>query len=277
MVSALLVTLALLASAPEPTTLDAPSMRAVVRVIQGRVSVTDTGAAESRPAYTGLLLRGGAIVETGTEGWAELHVLGAGRVRLSASTRIALGEKGLRVVSGRAWLDHSDGIDERTWDVELPFATCRVARSTSAIIEHGARTGSTVVVRRGLAVLEEEGAEALEIRPGQIASVAVGSGRSVAVRAGGVGLAELSELEASAVLGDLAGVRRFLLDRVASANVRPGTPRRLDEVLRSTPELGGVSATEWDLESALKPPAFFENEVPPKGPNVRVEVGFDED
>ncbi|MCK6544707.1 hypothetical protein L6R52_02485 [Myxococcota bacterium] len=274
MVTAALVMIAALA-AQVPDEPQVP-MRAVVRVTHGRVSLVDAGVSEARAAKTGTLVGSGVIVETGQEGWVELHVLGAGRVRLSGGTRIALGEKALRLIDGRVWIDHADAIEERDWTLELPSAVCRIGRSTSVIVEQSARMGSTVVVRTGRVVIAS-GDEAAQLRHGQVATLAAGDGTSIVVRTGGVGLAELAELEASAVLGDLAGVRRFLLDRVASANVRPGKPRRSGEVLRSAPELGGVSAAAWDLEAALKAPPFFEDEVPPKGPNVRVEVGFDDD
>jgi hypothetical protein len=48
--------------------------------------------------------------------------------------------------------------------------------------------------------------------------------------------------------------------------------------VRSTSEVTGAERGAYGLlvEEGFRPPPFFEAEVPPKGPNVRVEVEFEQ-
>jgi hypothetical protein len=99
---------------------------------------------------------------------------------------------------------------------------------------------------------------------------------TVRVRPGGEGLAELAMREAEAGLGDLLGLGAFLLAQAQTTALQPSGLRGVQDILRTDAELAGADASPGGflVESAIRPPAFFEEEVPPKGPNVRVEVTF---
>jgi hypothetical protein len=81
--------------------------------------------------------------------------------------------------------------------------------------------------------------------------------------------------EAEAGIGDLLGLGAFLLEHARGVALRSAGPRGVLDILR-TDESSGADAGPGGVlvESALRPPPFFEEEVPPKGPNVRVEVTF---
>ncbi len=98
-------------------------------------------------------------------------------------------------------------------------------------------------------------------------------------RAGGRGTQELVTIEARRALNDPLGIEGFLLSRSLEADLEARPARGVEQQVRSASELGGAErgAYEGLIEDGLRPPPFFEAEVPPKGPNVRVEVEFGEE
>lgn len=279
--AALLLALALASAPPEVdasshavTSTTSGVTLGVVRLARGPVTLEVESGDAPLSAATGALFGAGASVDTRQGGWAELLVIGVGRVRLSASTRVVLEQGSLRVVSGRVWIQRTDG--DRGYVVELPDGACRVERGSSVLIEHAARVGSTLVVRAGHATFTASSDEAhpVQVGAGELSTLALGAKHPALARTGGVGLADLADVEAKSVLGDIGGVRRFLLDRIATTAVARTRPRRT--VIRTVPEVSGGDPVSATLESAVRPAPFFETEVPPKGPNVKVEVSFGE-
>jgi hypothetical protein len=136
-------------------------------------------------------------------------------------------------------------------------------------------------VREGRASLEAValGHPAIPIARGQIATFPPGAHRVAPARIGGAGISDLAALEARAGLGDLIGIRAFLFERVSRSVLAEISPRGASEIVRLGSEIAGADGGPAGaaIETGIRPPPFFESEVPPKGPNVRVEVTFGED
>lgn len=246
-----------LAAAPADAT---PAPVGVVQVAR------DAGGLE-----VGAVLRAGDVVGTGPAGWAEISLQGGLRARISAGTRLTLERRDdalrLAVASGRVWLQR-DAV-AGTVEVRVGSDTYRVAARTSAVFEQTASGGSLLAVARGRVEQGETVVDAGRVRrrrPGAPAGP---------VRSGGAAILALVAEEARLELDDPAGWQAFLLRRAALRGAR-GRKGRLGPQLRfSSDVLGSDADSEGALvEEALRPPPFFESEVPTKGPNVDVEVRF---
>jgi hypothetical protein len=240
----------------------------VVAVVKGGVS-SSTG----RQIAPGTRLEAGASIETGASGWAEVHLLGDVRVRIAAGSRIEIAKSSstaaeLILGGGRIWVQ-AIGREVRVRSAER---TVRLLEPSSVILDHSARLGLSVIPRRGVA--EVDGFRAA---PGLVAQIDSSQSPPRLVP-GGQAIADLVANEARAALGDPHGLRSFLIERSARAEIGRLDVRRVHEVIRTSPEIlgtdGGSAAAM--LEEALRPAPFFDREVPPKGPNVKVEVEFAE-
>jgi hypothetical protein len=251
----------------------------VVRVVRGRTTSPMRGG-RSIALHTADLIASGQIIETDGSGWAEIQLRRVGRLRLSASTRIAFArtESGdlLRLESGRVWIEHSGA--EGPFEVLTPNARSFILGKSSVIVEYTRSAGSTVSVREGSATFLAKPIDQLPITvgPGQVAVLAQEAKVLSPARAGGAGVGDLAAQEAQSALGDLIGLKAFLLERVQLAQVKGFEPRGVTEIIRSAAEIeGGDSGPAGAaIEGGLRPAPFFENEVPPRGPNVRVRVTF---
>lgn len=278
------ISLLVLAGGLEPPIATSPPDQAAqavlgaVRVARGKVTLR-SGDAEPIQARSGDLLRAQMTLETSPSGWAEALVLDAGRLRLSASTRLSFGKGensgALRLQNGRIWIQATG-----RGDVQLVFANARawIARGSSVIVEYTRTTGGSIAVREGAASLEPPDAESgrVQLARGRVATWLPDARSTSPARAGGLSIGALAAQEARDGLGDLIGLKAFLLERSTRAEVSGVEPRRTNEILRSTPEITGsdTGAAGMLVEEGLRPPPFFESEVPPKGPNARVEVTY---
>jgi hypothetical protein len=245
-----------------------------IAVARGDVAIGEP----RRPAGAGAEVHPGLSVETGPTAWAELHLPGGTRLRISAGTQLTVvdtstaGQK-VELSSGRIWLQLPAPRQRATFGavVSTPAGRGWIAPGASAIAEYGPRSGAWLVVRRGLAELGGH-----LIAPGQVGRIE--AGKTGAVYAGGMGAADLAGAEARGALADPAGFETFLLAAVATAPIGRLDVRRSDQILRLDPEITGSSAGPVGglLEEALRPAPFFDEEVPPRGPNVEVEVEFAE-
>jgi hypothetical protein len=274
MVSAVLLSLSLAAiAAPE-----AGPMLGVVRVVRGEVSVGR--GVDLHPARSGEIIRHPAVVETDADGWIELEIVRMGRVRLSAASHLEIetneGRLSLTLENGRAWIMCSAA----SGAVELvtPNARAALSPSSSVIAESARASGTALVVRAGEAWLASgtESPIPQKVVKGQIATVSTEPEATARARSGGESLVEIVALEATQSLGDLIGVKAFLLERVMKARVRGFGARGVHEIVRTDPEItGGDSGPAGAVvEGGFRPPPFFETEVPPRGPNVHVKVTY---
>ncbi len=259
----MIAVLALLAVAAPP--------EGVVRVAFGTTLARASGA--TTDGGTGQVLGANDRVSTGDEGYAELQLGRGARLRLSALTRVLVNDADhLDLASGRLWVQAGG----EPFDVAIGAARVRVDARSSVAVERSP-TGVTVTVRAGRATLATLDGD-LVVGVGQIARSA-SRGRGAAVRPGGRALADLVASEAREALGDVLGFEAFLLERalsprqgVARATVDTGPFTAYADRVRGSRE--GPAGLE--LEDAIRPPPFFDDEVPPKGPNVRVDVTFQE-
>jgi hypothetical protein len=228
----------------------------VLRFAVGPVAVTSTGA--------------NTIVETGADGYAEVHLHRIGRLRLSAATRAVIGEGGVRLLSGRIWAQIGAS--------QLAISTIRhradLGPRTSAIIERTTGGGTSFAVRAGRASLSDREGARQELEEGQTVRVVPGISGIPAPMIGGRGIGELVTLEARRAMNDPLGIQSFLLERSLESQLARRAARGVRQQVRSSSEVTGAEGMGL-VEDAFRPPPFFEAEVPPKGPNVRVEVEFE--
>jgi hypothetical protein len=257
MVSAWLVAALIAAPGELAPSLEPVGCLAVVGVVRGAV-VDGDGRALGPGAPLGV---GGAA---DVEGFAELLLDGA-RVRAGDGARVELacersgvvvaverGRADVRVEPGRRL-----GLRVRALEARLEGASgalADVALGRAALV---ARRGRVVVAGAALAPRARVEAEAPE--------------RAEPTRGA---LLERVDAEARRARGDDAAWRALLLGWARGATLGPLDVRGLDGVLRGSAELGASTPTWSLLETSLRPPAFFDTEVPTKGPNLRVDVGF---
>ncbi len=244
-------------------TLAAPPV-AQVRLVRGETSVLPGTALES-----------GTAIETSEGGFIELAHRSTTRVRIFSSTRVVLETDHIRLLNGRVWIQ-ATSLSAPLF-LSAPDTIAEVSARTSLIAEHTRLAGSAIAVRAGSIVLR--GGQELRVREREVAVIAPGADGKMRVRKGGTGTAELAMREAELGLGDMLGLSKFLLAQAGRAVLGTARLKSVDELVRTDGEQLGSDARPGGIfvESALRPPPFFEEEVPPKGPNVRVEVTFGDD
>jgi hypothetical protein len=232
----------------------------VVRFADGAVSVTSTGAATT--------------IETGADGFAEVHVHPVGRLRLSAATRALIHRDQVHLLSGRVWAQ----IGNRPLTVITVRHRAELLPRTSAIVERTTGGGIAIAVRAGSVSLSDRQGAARPLEAGETIRVVPGVAGIPEPRTGGRGAGELVTLEARRAMNDPLGIESFLLSRSLEAELAARAARGVEQQVRSSSEIAGSAGGPADalIEDAFRPPPFFEAEVPPKGPNVRVEVEFGE-
>lgn len=243
---------------------------AVVRTATPEVRADDPSVALA-PAS---LLLAGTVLDTGATGFVELHVLGMGRVRASAGSRVALpGSSGpLELLRGRLWM-----VSDQKSRVKVAGVEVVVPPGRSLVLELN-HSGALTVVTRGGPIEIVDGAGATQVLASGFSLIAR-SGRVVGQRLGGAGLADLAMIEARAHEGDRIGLERFLLEVGTSFEIGQAVRAGVRHQIRGHAEVigAGNGTTGVVIEEGIRPPPFFEDEVPPKGPNVVVEVDFREE
>ncbi len=240
------------AGAPDQETVSAP-----IGVIRGGEGV------EPRPG----LISARTVVRTNDVGWAELHLLDGGRLWLFASTEVQLrAGPTIRMINGRIWLQ-----THREAKLEVRDGMGSVRAGTSVIVDDTRSGGLLVAARAGRATIGS-----VEVGPGQVWRRPV-LGTSGPPRRGGDQLADLVRRQTETLVGDWSGLDRWL--QVELRQFPIGSPRGLSPggVVRAEQEAAGASSSRHLTEFGLRPPPFFDEEVPSRGPNVRVEVDFADD
>lgn len=246
----------LLASPAQPV--PATSTTAVVvGIVRGGEGVTP------RP---GSLLYAKDEVQTERTGWCEVELLRGGRLRMFARTEVRVAPGTFDLQNGRVWFDA-----HRMTELKLRGAEGRLVAGTSLIIEDTLSAGLVLAVRKGKA---------------QVGSVEIGEGMvwrrpllgsAGAPRPGGNELADLLRRQVHDSIGDWSGLERWLREELMKTMVGPPEGLTVGGVVRSEQEVSIPSPGDLLTESALRPPPFFEDEVPPPGPNVQVDIDFSED
>lgn len=234
--------------------------QAVVRIAHGPVAVTSTGAATT--------------IETGADGFAEVHLHPAGRLRFTAGTRAVITAGEVRLVSGRVWAQ----VGTNVLAVETLRHRAEIGPRASAIVERTTGGGTSLAVRAGRAVLSDREGARRELEAGYTVSVLPGVPGVPEPRTGGRSTGELVTVEARRALGDPLGIEAFLLRRAQQSELAASAARGVHEQVRASSEVTGAERGAFGglVEESFRPPPFFEAEVPPKGPNVRIEVEFSE-
>lgn len=244
---------------------------------RARGSVVLWNGTRAEAARIGAAVGADAALEVG--GWCELWSTGDARIRLSAGARVRGGAR-IEVERGRAWVQVAGraGGEGEPLDVMVGRWRVRVTPGSSVVIERAVTAGSTVMVRVGSAVIHTQedavsGRLPVLVQPGDAAR-----GEPPALRSGGAALLDLVASESREAQGDPAQLARFLVERARGAPIgRLGT-RAVADILRIDPEIAGADGGSMGLtlEEAIRPPPFFEREVPSKGPNAEIVVEFAE-
>ena len=213
------------------------------------------------------LLRVGDRLQTDETGWVEVHLAGRGRLRLFPRTEVQLREgPSIRLLNGRIWYQaHAET------PLILRGGGGRVDAKTSVILEDTRSGGLVVTTLAGRAHVGS-----VEIGPGLVWRRPL-LGAALSPKRGGAQLADLLRTQVAATIGDWSGIESWLQTELRKAEI--GAPKGLSVagVVRSEQEAAASTSSGVLTEAALRPPPFFEEEVPSRGPNVRVEVGFRDD
>lgn len=247
------------------------STGAAVRSVEGPVSAIRTG--EPSPVAAGDLLAAPDGIDTGADGYAELHFLGRARLRLSSSTHVALEGDHVHLIRGRAWAQAGAG----GFEVRTNRHRVAIAPRSSIIVEHGS-TGTLVVARAGEATFADLEGRSVRIPVGHAVHVGRGDLEAPRPRMGGRGLSELVAAESRRMLGDPNGVEAFIVWRALRVEPEARLARGISAQLRSASDVVGsdAGAAGGLVEAGIRPPPFFADEVPPKGPNVVVRIDYRE-
>lgn len=252
----------------------APSVdTASTALVLGRLrgSVVSWHGVHAATAERGAVIHAGGALEA--SGWCELWTPRDGRVRLSASARVVVGVERLRVERGRAWVQLPASVEAHDLELVVGDWRVRVPSGSSVVVEESASAGAIVAVRHGRAEVHAPGIAApLVVTPGEVAR-----GEPPMVRTGGAALLELVASEAREGLGDPTRLHAYLVEQSRRAPLGPLDTRALGELPRLDAELAGADggSAGLTLEEALRPPPFFEREVPSKGPNLEIVVEFE--
>jgi hypothetical protein len=254
----------------------------VVAWTRGEVVLTATTVA--RVTRSGAVLPASATLETGADGWVELRLRGGVRARLSSGARLRLGPSTWRLGSGRLWLEAPAG---RGWGFALGLGrnVLHAEPGAAVVVDRAGPGPIRVAVRRGRVRVgaaepsrtppsPEAAPDAPVVVAGEVWTARPDGPGRVAV--GGRALEDLVSGHAREALGDLVGVEAFVLAAARRAVAGAAPPIGPGQALRADPErqLAPSDGLGLALEEAIRVPPFFEEEVPPKGPNVRVEVDF---
>ena len=251
----------------------------VIAVPRGEASLGQDG--EWKAAQSGLLLSPGDRLETGSDGWLELHLVSGVRLRLSAATKVELTEEGWSLGSGRVWVVAPRGGRPLpvAFDATTPRTEASIGAGTSAVLE-SSRRGLRISVRQGRVTFDGGVVEAGQqyAADGVPDALDVEPTRPRSPRSGGAGTTDLAAAEARRNLGDLVGIEAFLLAKNRKTRIGGLEVRGSSDLVAVDPERMGSDAVPFGSvrERSLRPAPFFAEEVPPKGPNVEVEVEFGE-
>jgi hypothetical protein len=238
---------------------------------QGHCVVSTASTAQTKSA--GAVLFEGQRVSTGPEAWAELSVVGGLRVRLSAATHLSISKEAqtLEMPVGRLWVQRDGASAKEVW-VELPGSKIEVPPRTSLVIEH-TRSGGTFVVMRAGAAVVHEGDQQYALQAGRAWRRAFGDVQRGGSQRGGAALGDLVAEEARVALGDPSGLQDFLHSYIRGPD--NFSFALYGQVWGAAEVMGSDEGTTGALvEAGLRPPPFFEEEVPTKGPNLEVRVLF---
>ncbi len=258
----------------------------MVRVAQGEVQIGQ--GARSASAQPGALLYGDSWIDTGVDGWTELHLLHLGRVRISAQTRAQFvpSEDSSIILSlerGRVWAQISGGrkqiADRRVLAVRFPRHRALLVPGSSVILERTLTGGTSVFARTGTVLVMDGVGGRARVQAGRGLQIPPSARTLPKPTNGGRGTGELVVLETEKNMGDLFGLRAFLLTQVLDAKLGVRSSESLTKLHYGEKELSGSETGPVGklVEQGFRPPPFFESEVPPKGPNVQVEVRFADD
>ncbi len=246
------------------------------------LGVVQQGVCEVRTATSAVQAQVGHVLDTEARlstnavQWVEVSLSGGLRARLFAGSALNLGSSkhNLQMAEGRLWLQ-KDGSHVEPLTVEMPSAQVKVPPQTSVVIEH-TRSGGTLVVVRAGEVVVQSGLQKFSVGPGQALTHSPGAQGLRAPRVGGQALSELVAQQTRLVLGDPSRVYSFVLARAQGlGDARPGAVDLNGWVRGSAAALGAEGDMSSVLvEEGLRPPPFFEQEVPTKGPNLEVQVNF---
>lgn len=244
----------------------APPPLAVLQAKEGTI-VGERG----QPLAPGAIISAGERIHAGPCAIAELAMLPSGRVRIFAESDLrfeqANGLHVLRLLSGRAWLQLSG---KTPVAFHMGSNRLRVWPGSSVLVENTLSGGPQLSVRSGRVWLSTPThADWIEIKGGY--SLALRSGQSPGQpQKGGQALVALLAEEAHDRLAGALPLVEFAIE-LSRSGLWEAPLGRCPILAR---ELS--SAALATQEEGLRPPPFFATEVPPDGPNLAIEVEFED-
>ncbi len=237
-----------------------PQLEGVIQVARGPVFLKN-----GQEAASGTLVYSGQGLKVQPGAWAQFRSTQQGSVALSSGTKLAFKE-GLRLLSGKIWVQTS--LNAPIWKITTPDGALELSPGTSLVVELNPQRGTSLAVEQGqLSVAKKT------LTAGQTLELSLG--KTSLIRAGGQGHFQLVRAEKNEGLGDLVGLRAFVLQRIwAQTETIPSTQETSEMVTTGNWAQASQGNLGWLLELGLRPPPFFDSEVPRPGPNVEIEVVF---
>ena len=231
-------------------------------------------------ATSGQLIHYGDAIETSESGYIELFFSPGITLRASASSELSISKDYFLLSGGRVWIrvqkaNAQKPVPLRVWGGEIS-----VMPGSTAMTEYVKGRGLYLTVIRGSAqVLDKRLPDSrITVEAGYLYSIRP-SEPAAKIRPSSLAIWSLFDGEARKNHRDRIGVETFLLSWVASMKPIFGQLLGAESMPKRNVLLRGESGQLFDalLEAAVRPPPFYENEVPAKGPNIRVEVKFEGD
>lgn len=231
-------------------------------------------------ATSGQLIQYGDALETSENGYLELFMSPGITLRATASSELSISKDFFLLSGGRVWLrvqkaESQAPVRLRVWGGEIS-----VVPGSTVMTEYVKDRGLYLTVIRGSAnVLDKRRPEAsINVKAGNLYSIRPSQTPSQ-IRPSSLAIWSLFDSEARKNHQDRVGIEKYLLNWVNSMNPMFARPLGAEQMPKANSLLRGESGQLFDalLEAAIRPPPFYENEVPPKGPNIRVEVNFEGD
>jgi hypothetical protein len=250
----------------------------VVTVAKGDAEILHPAKTSVQAAKSGLLIYPDDALETGENGWVEIFMSAGMTVRLAAASQLKINKNFLMLGNGRIWIQSMARSDALAQDLRVWGGRLQIEAGSTLVAERVKGRGVNISMIRGEALvsMKRVPGPAQTVRAGQSYWLKASSSRpgpqptSRAIWA-------LVESESRTILGDRLGLEDYLLSWLQET--KPGLTKPLSawEMPKTDSSIRGEAGTLFDslLESAIRPAPFLENEVPPKGPNVRVEVNFE--
>ncbi|MEE2901971.1 MAG: hypothetical protein VYC39_06550 [Myxococcota bacterium] len=231
-------------------------------------------------ATSGQLIHFGDAIETSENGYIELFMSPGITLRATASSELSISKDFILLSGGRVWLRVQKAADQEPVQLRVWGGEISVVPGSTVMTEYVKDRGLYLTVIRGSARVMDKRQRntSINVTAGYLYSIRP-SESTLGIRPSSLAIWSLFDSEARKNHQDRIGIEKYLLKWVSSMQPMFERPLGAEQMPKANSLLRGEAGQLFDslLEGSVRPPPFYENEVPPKGPNIRVEVNFEGD